>query len=130
LRFFFDNNLPIRLVRALRPLVEAAELAHLRELFRPDTPDEVWIPELAEQGGWVVVSGDIAIARNKVQAEIWRQSRMTGFFLAKGWVNITLMDQASRFIAAWPVIAKTAGRFPTGKVFTIQLNGRIHELKR
>lgn len=129
MKFFFDNNLPPRLVKALASLDTDSELIHLRSKFTADVADEVWIPALKEEGGWVVVSGDITITRNKGQLQIWRESGMTGFFLARGWMSLDLMEQASKFIRIWPKIVSAAGKYPTGKIFSVQVNGRIKVIK-
>ena len=62
-RFLFDECLS-------RPAVERqicdllhlygvdAEIAHLLSKFPPATPDKEWIPEIAKQGGWIIVTSD------------------------------------------------------------------------
>jgi predicted nuclease of predicted toxin-antitoxin system len=69
-RFFFDNNLPIRLARALQALAPEHEIIHLIDKFAANTPDADWMRGLAGELGWVIISGDIRIGKNlhEVQA--------------------------------------------------------------
>ena len=61
MKFFFDNTMPKRLVVALRILTEDEhQLVSLPDRFRADTPDAEWISELSGEGGWVVISSDMA----------------------------------------------------------------------
>jgi hypothetical protein len=112
LKFFFDNTMPPTLVVAVRELVKANttghELKHLSDRFRRDIPDIDWIRGLSVEGGWTIISGDVRISRNRAEREVWLESNMLGFFLAKGWTNLTLWDQAWRFIRIWPKVMRLA----------------------
>ncbi|MCY4647171.1 MAG: hypothetical protein OXE73_09880 [Gammaproteobacteria bacterium] len=74
--FFVDRDLGRRI---LPDALERAGLAVERHdlHFAPDTPDEVWIPRVAQQG-WVIVSGDKRILRRprEVRALVESQARM------------------------------------------------------
>jgi hypothetical protein len=52
LTFFLDNNLSPILAEGLRAFGE--DVRHLREIFPPDTPDEVWLPEIGQRGWYLV----------------------------------------------------------------------------
>jgi len=110
LNFLFDNNLPLRLARAISALdgSESTAIVHLRDRFPADTKDTQWIAELGTEGGWVIVSADQRIFRNKHEREAWRSSGMTAFFLAKGWGNQQFWEQAWRLVRWWPRITEIA----------------------
>ncbi len=55
---------------------------------------------------------------------------MTGFLLARGWMNLELMLQASKFIQVWPKATKLAAKYPTKKTFSIQVGGKIQTINR
>ena len=74
--FFVDRDLGRRILPgALERAGFAVERHDLH--FEPDTPDEVWIPHVAQQG-WVIVSGDKRILRRprEVRALVESQARM------------------------------------------------------
>jgi hypothetical protein len=70
LTFFLDNNLSPILAEGLRAFGE--DVRHLREVFPPDTPDEVWLPEIGQRG-WYLVTHDKRIPRKAL--EMARSSR-------------------------------------------------------
>ena len=62
-RFFFDECLskPVvesQITQSLRLYGSDAEVAHLLSKFEKQTPDSVWIPQLANEGGWVIITAD------------------------------------------------------------------------
>jgi PIN like domain len=126
LKFFFDNTMPLRVARATQALVEPEhEISHLRDRFDPKTPDPVWISELAEEGDWVVISGDVRITRNPDERKAWSEAGLVGFFLAKGWTALPLWEQAWRFFKSWPQIAKIAPSMRPPAGFIVH----VHSLK-
>ncbi|MYB05747.1 MAG: hypothetical protein F4Y24_05270 [Gemmatimonadetes bacterium] len=74
--FFIDRDLGRHILpEALERAGFAVERHDLH--FEPDTPDEVWIPQVAQRG-WVIVSGDRKILRRpqEVRALVESQARM------------------------------------------------------
>lgn len=119
MRFFLDNCLPIRLARALNTLDDDNEVEHLQSLFRPNTEDDVWIPRLAEERDWVIISGDVRITRKPHLREAWHRSRLTAFFLQKGWMTAKLWDQCWMLIRWWPSIIDQARLVKPGTGFLV-----------
>ena len=121
MRFFLDNHLAPALARSLHALSEREgdEVYHLKSRFDGATSDIDWIRTLAEEGGWIVLSGDFRIIRRPHEKRIWQSARLTGFFLAKGWINATFWDQAWRLVRWWPQIAAQARRVEAGATFQI-----------
>lgn len=133
MRFFFDNNLPARLARALREVLETEghEIVALRERFKEDTPDEVWLPTLAEETEWIVVSGDQNIVRNKQQRQVWARTGLTTFFLMSAWTKggVRLLEMSWRLIKRWPEIVELARTSRPGTCFLVPLTGRIRRIQ-
>ena len=130
MRFFFDNTNSPRLVDAVRALHTDHELVHLRTKFDPGVADEIWIPELSRQGDWVIISGDVRITRNPAIRKIWQESGMVGFFLAKGWTNFDVWEQAWRFIRWWPRIVQQAESIRPPAGFVVPFNyGKMEQLR-
>ena len=121
MKFFFDNTMSRRVIEALKILDSSQEIVHLTERFPADTPDAEWISALSEEGDWVIVSGDVRITRNPGERAAWLESKLLAFFLAKGWTNQPLWDQAWRFVKCWPRIVEQASRIKPPAGFIVPL---------
>ena len=44
---------------------EPPEFAHVCDFFKQGTPDNVWVPKIASEGRWIVISSDGAKKANK-----------------------------------------------------------------
>lgn len=122
MRFFFDNNLSPKIVKALQALQPDVQLSHLRDKFSPDTLDDVWIQALAAEGQWIIISGDVRIAKNSALRRVWLESDLVTFFLASGWMSLTIWDSAWRLIKWWPRIIDTAENFRPPASFLVSVN--------
>lgn len=120
MRFFFDNNLPLRLARAVHELSfgEDVEVIHLRDKFPANTPDLVWIDALAAEGDWVVISQDRLI-KNPLEKEALRTSGLIAFILVKGWSKYKYWEKAVQMVRWWPRIIEQAGMVTGGAVFEV-----------
>jgi PIN like domain len=121
-RFFFDNTMSKKVVEALKILDANNQIVHLTDHFPADTPDEAWISNLAQEGNWIVISGDVRISRNPGQRKAWHESNLVAFFLAKGWTNLPLWDQAWKFMKWWPEIVTLASRMRPPAEFLIPVS--------
>lgn len=94
MKFFLDNCLAIRHARALNEMVKPEHsFTHLQEKFPPNAKDEEWICKLGEEGDWIIISGDYRIGKNAHERAAWHQSKLTVFFLNKGWTNLPPLQQ-------------------------------------
>jgi PIN domain-containing protein len=120
-RFFLDNNLSPAFPPALSHLSQAdgCTVQHLSEKFKRNIPDEEWLPELSKEGGWVVVSGDLRIFKSPHLRRIWIESKLTAFFLAKGWMNKPFWEQAWWLVRWWPHIMNQASLMTPGYGFEV-----------
>lgn len=122
MRFFLDNCLSPRHAKALDSLSlsEGCSVSHLSDVFSTrNIPDEQWLPDLSKQGDWVVVSGDMRIFKSPHLRQIWVESRMTTFFLGKGWMNQVFWEQAWWLVRWWPKIISQARFVDVGTGFEI-----------
>ena len=111
MRFFLDNNLSPHFAKALNSLSapQDCSVCHFAELFpERNIPDDQWLSELSAQGDWVVVSGDMRIFKSPHLKQIWIESKLTTFFLAKGWMHQKFWDQAWWLVRWWPEIMQQA----------------------
>jgi len=119
-----DNCLAPCLARALNELGKRDnhQVVHLKQKFPENTPDDVWLPKLAGEGDWVIVSGDFKITTNPQNREALRASGLTTFILKKGWINHTPWEQAWRLVKWWPRIIAAAESIQQGLVYAVPVN--------
>jgi hypothetical protein len=130
-RVLFDNNLPPRVARSLNELFAGEhEIVALRDKFAQTIRDVDWIQQLSREGTWVVVSGDRRITRNRAERNAFRNSRLIGFFLAKGLYKSKVPKQAERLLALWENMEKIVGVVQSGAMFELPMrSNRIKQLK-
>jgi len=126
LKFFFDTCISVRVVRALRHVLETegggkvCELQHLSERYSDSSvPDVRWIADLGVEGGWIIISGDPRISRGKAEKLAWKESGLTAFFLSDGWAGGNIYSQTADVIRRWPDIMRTARAHPLRRGFLI-----------
>ena len=120
MRFFFDNCVSSNLVEALRCLDKRHHLVHHREKFDPDTPDPIWIGALAQEGDWIIVSGDPRISRGQAERAAWIESRLTAFFCGDAWGSRKLMTQASEMLRWWDDIIELSKKAAQGSGYLLE----------
>ena len=127
MKFFFDNTFSHKLVKFLSELAleENLEIVHLRDLFDPSIEDHIWIPRLAEDGNWVIISGDTRIVRNPTNRLALEESGLTIFIFHKRFPSMNRWEQSWRTIKIWPEILKKARKQPQGHIFTINAGWKI-----
>jgi predicted nuclease of predicted toxin-antitoxin system len=131
MRFFFDNNLPPRLVRAIVALEgeHGSRVVHLKDKFDQGIADEQWMNALGEEGDWVVLTHDVRITRNPHELAALEQSGLTVFIFAKGWLDIGFWEQAWQLIKRWPGITSIARRSTKSNRYRVKLRAlEIEEL--
>lgn len=123
--FFLDNCLSPQLVEGLKVFGENVE--HLRNGFPPNTPDTVWIPEVARRG-WVLVTRDKHIRSKSLEIEaLVRTGLPTFIFMQKhdpdmwGWVELV--------VKRWAEIKTFAAGQRRPFIAGIPLKGKIERLR-
>jgi len=120
--FFFDNNMPVKLARALNELQSPNHrVCHLRDKFKQDVDDIKWLNALAndQDSPWIIVSGDMRISRNAVERKAWLDLGHIIFFLSNGWTNIIPNDQLWKLVKIFPKIIDEAGKAKPGSGFIV-----------
>lgn len=116
MKLFVDENLPPALARALDAIFKPEHLVqHVIDKFgRRGLLDEEWIPALGAEGGWVVLSGDITIAKKKPSRALFLRSNLVGFFPVETVMKMPLHRQAARVLTAWEDMCEVASRTTRG----------------
>lgn len=129
MKFFIDNNLAPKHAKALQALFEGEhQIIHLREMFPHNAKDEEWLPRLSEEGGWIIISGDLGIGRNPHQRAMWEQGNVVIFFLARGWAELELVVKHSKLTTAFPKIIEAAKKAKGGSGFQVRVNGSVEKV--
>jgi hypothetical protein len=131
LKVLLDNNLSPYLARSLNVLLEPEgdQVAHLTELFPPGIEDRTWMSTLAEKGGWIVISADRQIFRNRLEREVWRRGRLVVFFLAQQWSHARNVEIAWRLLRWWPRIRDQVAIVAAPAAFEVPFAYRAGRLK-
>ena len=130
MKFFFDNNLAVKIAHGLDQMVRPEHrVVHLRDEFLPNVEDAAWMKALAKEEDLVIVTADVAINRNPHEIRAWKGAGHTVFFLKPGWTDLTFWEQANKFTRCFPEIIKQAMRSERSAAFTVKVNGRIESLK-
>jgi hypothetical protein len=127
--FLLDHNLSPNLARALALLVEAQgdDVKCLKDFGRENNQDEEWIPWIASQGEWVIITADLNIVRNRARQLIFRKAGITAFFLLEAWSNGSVRGPAiaQRLLRLWDNITQLALKHPRGTCFAVPYRGAI-----
>ena len=127
IRFLFDECVS-------RPVVETqiaeslllygaeASVAHFLGKYSRGVKDRVWIPEIAEEGGWIVVSMDRGQHSRKSERLpiICRAFRVTHVTLSAGLEKRTMHYRATAVAACWPELIAAASH-PPGTGFNLSM---------
>jgi hypothetical protein len=112
MRFFFDRNMSPRLAQMIDIYDREHSVRHHDEdsRFTPRTADVDWIRVLASDGDppWIVLSGDGRIARNRAEAAVLNEARLTFFCMSKTWMSMSFHEYSWKFIKLWPEIVERA----------------------
>jgi hypothetical protein len=133
--FFFDNMMSPKLARMIAVLYEGVHrISHMREdpRFSQNSPDDVWIPTLANDDvPWSVISGDINMLRNPTIIASLHQSNIVFFCMDDNWCSRNNNNaEAWKLLKLWPEI-ETRAQGVSPAFYEIQTGERprIDELK-
>lgn len=126
MKFFFDNNLALKIARGLNGFVAPDhEVVHLRERFKANADDVEWMRGLAKEENWIIVTADVNIGKNPHEIAAWKEAGHTIFFLKRGWLNLLFWEQAHKFTKCFPQIIEKARTAKRGSSFIVSVNGKI-----
>lgn len=122
MKVLIDENLPPALAKALAALFNGRhQIQHLRERYGPGVKDVQWIKDLHEEGGWIVISGDRRITRNKAEQRLFRSSNLIGYFLSRGLQKADTCKKMERLMALWSAIELQTTLVSGGAMFELPM---------
>ena len=133
MKFFFDNDIPDKIARAFCEL--GKDIAHESdEIFDDDEPDDrgqpvegIWIPMIAKRG-WVAVPGNFGTYLKARSSGALAAHPFVGFFVGKGFDNLSNWNRFDRPVRVWPVLEETAARAAKGAYYKITVHGKLEKL--
>jgi hypothetical protein len=126
-RFFFDNHQSPEIVEILQKA--EIDAVHLRDIFDDQgIDDREWIPIVAERG-WILVTGDHRITRRREERRIFRESKLTTFFLAKEYNNKTARVRIRWIFNQWEKIEAAAQKATPGDCFLVPMKGKLKRIE-
>ncbi len=122
--YFFDNNFSRQIVNILKEL--GVEACHLTEHMEASTPDELWIPLVADNG-WTAITADFRIYKNAAQRSVLVEQNLKTVFFPGGYVNRPRWDQAIFVVKNWQAIQKGI-EHENHMLLRVNDNGKIERL--
>jgi hypothetical protein len=108
LELFADRNLGVNTFPAI--LRAEGITVHLhQDHFPQDAEDVVWMPEVARRG-WIIISPDIRISRDRLEVDAIMTSGASVFCLSGG--QCTAEEKARNFLRCLPQVAKVVDSTP------------------
>jgi hypothetical protein len=121
--------MPRRFATALNALGEGGKqwppIVHQHDRFPDGTDDVDWIPMLASEGDWIIISGDAEIGRHVHERKAWLDSGLTAFFLGSAWASQEVWTKWTLLNSWWPKITKQARYSQAGAGFIMRRNELI-----
>lgn len=113
MRVFVDNTFSRRTTQALNLIEDRFELTHLRDRWKDDPGDDIWIPEIGAEGNWVVFTEDRKILDHHY--EIWRDARLPTIFFKHPWAQRKRIQLMQQMCARWERIHKLVRTLKPGE---------------
>lgn len=127
MRFFLDNTFAPRAGRSLAAIFEGEHVVqHLRERWAGDASDGVWLPALAQEGEWVILTHDRQMNRDHgyvIQA--CRRSNVLVVFLARSWATLTFLEQHAKLLMYFKRLLEQLDRSRPGTVLLLGPRGAL-----
>ena len=122
LKFMFDECLGEPMMVNLKALVPGdCHFEHVVKHYKSGTKDNVWISQLAKEGGWVVISGDRAkIGRQGGKLpQLCEQHHITHILLSKTFHDKKNHEKLAALALLWPEICQVFSE-PPGTRFLLR----------
>lgn len=119
-----DECISAFLAHAMRELFwDLHQIEHIRDRYPAGTTDREWIGDLSREGGWVILSADRRISRNKAELHAFRTSGLVGFFLCRTVYEKQVHRQLIRILQVWERLEAQAKLVEPGAMFEISERG-------
>jgi hypothetical protein len=119
---YLDENLD-----NCQPIIEAlvansVQYRRHRDSFARGTPDETWLPFVAERG-WIVLTKDKRNRYNEIERDALRRHRVREFYFGSG--NFTGSEMAQALLSAVPRMKELSRTLSAPLVGSITRSGHV-----
>jgi len=118
MKFFFDNNLSVHLVKGLKGFGE--NVMHLQDKFEEDEADEGWLTDIGQKGLFLITRDD-RVRFRPAELEALKRHRVGAFFL--GGKNLTRCQLIQQIVRNWPAIKEYARKTTRPFAFRVRPSG-------
>jgi predicted nuclease of predicted toxin-antitoxin system len=118
MKCFFDENLGKHLAHGLKGFGEDA--IHLTDVYAKGTPDEKWLPYVAEKG-YVLFTRDKMIRRRPQQLTLIKKHKIGAFFL--GGKTMDRWNYIRQIVMAWHKIEATVKKETPPFAYQVNMHG-------
>jgi PIN like domain len=131
-KYFFDRNIPCRLVHMLAGYDAEHIIVHQDDdgRFKPDSTDVFLIGTLSqEKPKPVLLTADLNMrTKHPSERKALAASELTLVFFRKVFHNQQIHEQAVKMLRVWPSITKAIGRCRAPIAFEVTANGKLCKL--
>lgn len=121
MRFFFDENMPIKMLKALQ--VFGVDCVHLIKFYKSHgIADEDWMPVVGAKG-WVVVTLDRRIYRDSAQHALARLHGLRSIVLTRSWFKLRQHEKAGYFLVHHDAIVERTRDMKPGDAVRLNTQG-------
>lgn len=130
MRFFFDENLPPTLPKALHILHKTApkkaEVIFIPDFLEYGAADEVWIPAIKKDGPATVITCDYQIHRRKDQRLLYQENGLGLVVLRPNSKKKSLpyWEKVKKIIMYWEDILEVERNTTKPYLFLLKMTGR------
>lgn len=105
--------------------MEGDEIVHARERGMDRLKDPEYIDILSREGGWIIVTTDVAMSRSPHLVHALASSGLISVSLRHGWLELGGREMASRLLKRWSEIRETVSRARPSTVVFVPIRGKI-----
>jgi len=125
MNFFFDNNLSPKLAKAMNLLEEDGYVMHLKDRFRQDEADAVWLAYVGSNK-FVLVTRDKKIRKRPGELTAFKKHNVGAFILTGK--NLGRWREIKQLICAWEEMRSLGACTRRPFAFQVPPKGRIKPL--
>jgi hypothetical protein len=121
-RFLFDECLSGPSVEELRGLIpDCPEFDHIPRKFRQGELDSEWVPSIAREGRWIVITADAGRKPSKggKLPALCRDCKVTHILLSASIHALSTAEKQAIILSAWSQIARL-GEAPAGARYKLR----------
>lgn len=134
---YMDENMPQHLSKGFQVLQKPeglrtgypVEVRYIPDVFERGVKDEVWIPQLGEEGACVITK-DIKISRRKHEMELYKKHKLGAFFLRgpSKKQGLTVWEMVQALAKNWPEICRIAHEEERPFGYQFSLKGKMKKV--